>query len=525
MNREKQILFLLAAFGFIIRCVALDHAPPALNSDELLKAYDGASVYRTGMDHHGFSWPLFFKQSGEYSPPLYIYFAGLFSAPFGVNAYTTRLPSAVLGTLSIIITFLCVRSIFDPKTGLIAAALVTVSPWNFHYSRIGWEAISLIPLQLLGLHYFFYWIKTKRLFHIVLCGLCLGLTVYSYPTSKLFTPLLLLALMILYWRDGIRYLKQTVVAGGVFIGVWFPFIVVFILHYQDMQARWNFVSIVNNRPDWPVMFLQHYAMHLSPWFLFITGNPFTQHEPRSGLALLGLLPFFYFGIITIIKNKNKPGWFVLAWFLLFSIPSSLTYDRYNPTSMPSSLRSIDGMPVIEIISAVGLAAMLEWFKNNVYRCAIGMGVAIALSINSLFFFYHYFIEFPVQSAKAYQYGLREAVEYLESHKSDIDRIVISHNALLHPVALAVYTQRPPSPFQASDFPKYILPFYHYTPVYRDFGTLEYERNRPISRWYTSISGHYLILTVPGEIDIGQPVHRVMYPDGTTAYEIFDNRIR
>ncbi|MDX9752953.1 MAG: hypothetical protein RBU29_03280, partial [bacterium] len=147
-------LWLIVLAGFLLR-LALVWTPPALNSDELIKVYDGACVWSTGMDHHGQRWPLFFKQSGEYSPPLYIYLSGLVAWLGGITPLTVRLLSVFLGTACILLAFGLGRAMRGRQLGEWMALLVAFSPWNLHYSRIGWEVILAVTLQLGALVYFF----------------------------------------------------------------------------------------------------------------------------------------------------------------------------------------------------------------------------------------------------------------------------------------------------------------------------------------------------------------------------------
>ncbi|MBZ0256732.1 glycosyltransferase family 39 protein, partial [bacterium] len=200
MRNPRIAMAGLLLLAFLVRAMGLGYCPPAMNSDELLKAFDGASVYLTGMDHHGDRWPLFFEQSGEYSPPLYIYFSGLFSAPFGINPYTLRLPSAILGTLSVLMAYLLASRWRGDAAGWTAAILVALSPWNIHYSRIGWEAISLIPLQLCGLWLFLRWTQEDRKRDLYLAAAAFALTTYAYPTARLYTPLIGVGLLIFFFQ-------------------------------------------------------------------------------------------------------------------------------------------------------------------------------------------------------------------------------------------------------------------------------------------------------------------------------------
>lgn len=520
MIQSKRILYLLLAAGFLIRTVGLATVPPALNPDELLKAFDGASVYRTGMDHHGQPCPLFFQQSGEYSPPLYIYFSGLFSFLFGINEYTVRLPSALLGTVSILMTFLFIQAFADRRTALIAAALVTVSPWNVHYSRIGWEAILLVPLQLAALWMFVRWSKTERLRELLLSASFFGLTIYAYPVARLSSILFIVGLGVIYrdilWKNRIHALIALVL----FILWLLPYLIVLSRNYDAMQARWNFVSLFN-RNDALLVFIKQYFMHLSPGFLFLRGNPNSLHSLLGGMALLALVPFFFMGINRMSRQRSREDWLLIFWFFTFAIPSSMTYDRYDPYSMPSALRAINGLPILEIISALGIGWLLGLADKQSYAKSLGFGIACLIGLNTAIVAYDAAFNYPTRSAKVWQYGLREAIQFVELKKANYDCVIVSHKVRLHPVALACFAGREPGPFTGKDFPKYVIPFYHYVPMYQDFGMKEYQQYGLISRWYTMGQGKNLLLASAGEIE-AEPLYRINNPDGSPAYEIFES---
>ncbi|RJP20195.1 MAG: phospholipid carrier-dependent glycosyltransferase [Candidatus Omnitrophota bacterium] len=516
----RLLIVLLLLVGFLIRTVGLEAVPPALNSDELLKAYDGASVYRTGQDHHGQSWPLFFRQSGEYSTPLYIYFVGLFSVPFGVHAYSVRLPSALLGTLAILFTYLLISEIFDKKTALLAAALVTISPWNVQYSRIGWEVISLIPLQLAGFLFFMRWNRKARLLELTGAAICFALTFYAYPTARVFTPLLLVAICILYRRELIAHGRHTITGMGIFLLILTPYGWTLVQHYHAMQARWMFLSVFQLENGWG-LFGYHYLQHLSPMFLFFTGDANPLQAMPGGVGLAVLFPFFVVGLIVLLRRRDKISGIFLCWFLLFSIPSAMTFDRYDLYSMPNSLRSACGMPMLEIVSASGIFIVTKKINRYKIRKWLQVGIAVALLVNAGVVSGIYAIRSPIFAAPAFQFGIREVVEYAEAEKHKYDRVVVSPNVRLHPIYLAAFSGRPPSPFSSVDFPEYIIPFYTYVPVYRDFRAREFERYANIAQWYFLAPGKNLIVAGPNEISGVKPIKTIFYPDGSVAYVFFE----
>lgn len=522
--KARIALLAILALAFFIRSFALDASPPALNSDELLKAFDGASVYRTGRDHHGHAWPLFFKQSGEYSPPLYIYFAGLFSAPFGIGPYTTRLPSAMLGTLSVLAAYLLMRRWAGEGAGMLAAVLVALSPWNLHFSRMGWEAISLIPLQLLALWCFERWRSGGRNADIVLSAALFALTLYAYPTARLSTPILLCVLAALYHRVLIDRFRQTCAAVGVFAILSLPLMWAILSNAEAMQARWRFVSIFN-RPDWLSLAATHYAQHLSPGFLFIHGDANPLHGLAGGVVLAALAPFCLIGLGRILIERRPEQLLLLAWLFTFAIPACLTYDQFNPRAMPNALRSAGGMPLFELIAVWGALTVWARLRIEIARKTGAMLFAGAIALNAAWVCHDALTRYPMRSATDWQVGLAELVRELEARKGEYDRVVVSHNVRLHPVALAVFADKTPGPLSGEDFSEYVLPFFHYVPVYGDFGHDAYLRSGgvelgSVQRWFHLASGKNLLAAQAGEIDGAEPIGTIRCPDGRVAYELY-----
>lgn len=523
--KAPALLAVLLVLSLLIRGVGLDIYPPGLNSDELLKAYDGASVIRHGIDHHGESWPLFFRQSGEYSPPLYIYTTGMITGFFGINECTTRIPSTLFGTASVFLTFLLVRQRWGVTTGFWAAFLVMVSPWCVQYSRIGWEAISLVPLQLAGVYFLWRWKQQNRMSHIVLAALFWGATVYAYPTARLTTPLMLFAFLVLNYTWIKDRLLQVSLGAVTLIIIWVPFLWALSTNHEAMQARWQFVSIFR-RDDWLWLFVSGYMQHISPVFLFWSGDISPMHNLLGGQALLVLLPFVLTGLYAVLHTRSPEGLLLIAWFLIMPIAPSLTFDEFDPHSIPSSLRCIGMVPVLEIFAAVGIGHILAGSKKT-RRVILSWATGLLVVINAGVVGYDAFVNYPHRSASAWQQGLREAVEYTETRKAHHDRIVFSHTIRLHPVSLATFSDHPVGHLTAQAFHQYVLPFFHYVPVYGEFGHQAYLRqgNRElgsISRWYHLAEGNNLLVALPGEIE-AEPDHTIFLPDGSAAYEFFTTR--
>lgn len=85
-------------------------------------------------------------------PILYYWLQAAAIQVFGVNEWAIRLFPMLLALLSCLMTYTCVRRLFDRKTGLISAIILATSPLFFggaHYANLDLEVASWITCTLL----------------------------------------------------------------------------------------------------------------------------------------------------------------------------------------------------------------------------------------------------------------------------------------------------------------------------------------------------------------------------------------
>lgn len=105
---KKRIILLLSGIIFlaiILRIPALDKFPPSLYSDEISQGYNAYSVLLTGHDEYGKYFPVSFRSFGDWKPPLQTYIMIPTIWMFGLNAWGVRLPSAIVGILTVLLTY------------------------------------------------------------------------------------------------------------------------------------------------------------------------------------------------------------------------------------------------------------------------------------------------------------------------------------------------------------------------------------------------------------------------------------
>src|SRR3972149_10970141 len=109
----KLLLFSITILAAILRFYQLGSNPPSLTWDEVAWGYNAYSLSVDAKDEFGKFLPITYLESfGDFKPPVYAYLSVLPVKIFGLNEFSTRFASALLGVLTVFLTLLLVRRIF-----------------------------------------------------------------------------------------------------------------------------------------------------------------------------------------------------------------------------------------------------------------------------------------------------------------------------------------------------------------------------------------------------------------------------
>lgn len=217
LNWHLAALLAVLVLAAVLRLWNLGGLPAGLNVDEASNAWNAYTLLKTGADQHGVSWPIFYTRAfGENRSTTYIYSLLPFQAVGGLNIFTTRLPAALGGVLTVWLVFFVAGRLFDRQTALIAALLLALNPWHLQVSRLGLEA-SLSPLLILGFLAALIWAelisfdtsrRPPKVWAVALAGLLLGIACYGYWALRIFMPLWFLGLVMITWKEWRSRLKS-----------------------------------------------------------------------------------------------------------------------------------------------------------------------------------------------------------------------------------------------------------------------------------------------------------------------------
>jgi 4-amino-4-deoxy-L-arabinose transferase-like glycosyltransferase len=450
-------LLLILTAAAVLRVHRLGDLPRGFYCDEAALGYNAYSLLRTGRDENGTLLPLYvWSFDTSYKNPVFVYSAIAPIAAFGLSEFAVRLTSAVYGTATVLGLFYLGRALMGPLVGLVAAALLAVCPWHWHFSRIGFELISFPCLFVAATLQLVHFLHGRR--RLVLAALLFGATVYTYAIAKLFVPLFLAGAVLLYWRVFAARGRETLRALGVLVLSVAPVVVFDLTHRARASAYFRETTML--QPGEPPVqllwrFLAHYEQFFSVDFLFTRGDYILRHAVQEhGELYWSFLPLLALGVMTGVCRLDRVLLLPLWWLIVYPVAPALM------TEIPSASRGIIGAPVFCVLAAIGAGVLLRgptqlpgprWIAAVLQLAMVAGGLGVLLPEVGRYWSL-YTQEYPRYAAKSYagfQVGHRETVRYFLTHRADYDRMMISLRDNNQPqIFLLFYAAFSPERFQA-----------------------------------------------------------------------------
>lgn len=443
--------------GFFIRFFNLTKVPSGFFCDEASINYNAYSILTTGKDEFGKTLPILFRSFGNFRPGTSIYFSVPFVAAFGMNEFSSRFPSVVVGTIGILLIFLLAQLLFESSIiSLLSAFFLAISPWEIHFSRIGQENIYLPVFLSLSLVLFLFGIKKKNGISLFVSFISFGITLYTYVVAYFIVPLFILLLIILYAKNLWR-MKRFFLIG---------IIVLFLMAIPlingtssgETMARFNDASTANQQKT-TQQFEQKafitYVDHFSYDFLFKNGDIgyvthfITRFSVRGfgefysiqfPLIILGILALFSlqklkgtrYSLWHYIKCYNFKDMFrikkeaVLLFVWIIFYPLGSTAVPFTDGGGPFATRSIIGVIPFQILTALGIFFIISLFKNKVFKIVTVSVILVITLVSFSSYLESYFTKYPLYSSDfwGWQYGAKDIVTFFKDQENNYDDLVM-----------------------------------------------------------------------------------------------------
>ena len=430
-------LFLLL-IALLFRFLFLGTNPAGVFHDEAEKGYSAYCVLKIGgtldftqqalMFH---PIPLFVNVWGSTTSMIYQYAAVPFIATGGLNAWTLRLPAAIVGTLTVILTFFLARKLTgDTRIGLWAMGLLACAPWHVVFSRWAQQGIFVPLLVSAALILLLQRYRDTENCNINGHPLCLcasvvktgflapilfGLAFYAYSVCATISVIVSGA----GWRSSgdvtcWRTKKEPCWRWVMLALVLTPTFYVMLRGGGSGMGRFNTLSVLKATDENGLLlplsirafiFVKNYLSHFSPQFLFFTGDALQRHGlPGFGVMLHIEMLFLIAGIYRAYRRKSPGDLLLLGWFLLMPFSAALTRE-----GIPHALRTLHAIPCPQILSAIGAVELLDWLRGK-NRPVLAKALVALTGLNALAVAFSLFFLFPRASAPWFEAGIGEAIK-------------------------------------------------------------------------------------------------------------------
>lgn len=359
--------------GAALRLVALGSVPAGLYQDE---AFNGLDALRVLLGEH----PVYFTANNG-REPLYIYLASLSIAGLGRTVTAVRLPAALLGTLTIPATAALGTVLFSRRVGLLAAALVAITFWPLHLSRVAFRAVGLPLFLALALAAGWHGTRRNNRAWTLVGGLFFGLAFYTYLAVYFTLPVLALFYLYLYatgYRSQLRRATPWFVSGAALSVA--PLVVTFVGEPSVLLGRAAQVSILNaavNEGNLVTELLRNVAKGLGMFFW--SGDAIQRHNLPGRPVFDPLIAvFFVVGTLWSIRNWRRPAALLaVLWTVMMLAPTVLAEDA------PHFLRGVGVLPMACLLPAVGLDQSWLWLnsKRNLGRWTVAVSESLILALS------------------------------------------------------------------------------------------------------------------------------------------------
>jgi GT2 family glycosyltransferase/4-amino-4-deoxy-L-arabinose transferase-like glycosyltransferase len=424
------ILLLASALRFY----QLGRVPQGMALDEAAIGYNGFAIWQARRDEWLEFLPISFRSYGDYKAPLAIYINAFSTAVFGLNLWAVRLPFVIFSILAILGIYYLVKELLkqakmNDNLALWVAFFLAVSPWHLHYSRLGFEAGIALSLLIWGVYFFYRYLRQQKLWQIILAAFLASLTLYTYHSAKVTTPLLFLIIWLSQRGKGKIKWGQLLITILVTNFLLSPLLynAVFEEGFTRAGSSALFADIAwSEKLD----ILFNNTLSYFSWDFLARGQVLGQL--RHGDGRFGVLSYPALASIVVYalslfskkvpfkKASNRILNLALIWIVIGYLPAIIGDQPFH------SNRALLALPGWILLEVLAFQRISQFFKKQKWDLKAPVLIAYALFL--IIYQRHYYQTFAKESASAFSDGYLATLEYLKKlDKTDVDKILFTND--------------------------------------------------------------------------------------------------
>lgn len=457
----KKRLFLFIAVIFlatVLRAYQLTNVPPSASLDEATIGWNAHSILTTGEDEYGYKFPILLRAYDDWRPALYVYLVVPFIKLLGLNVLAVRIPSIILGALTVLTTYFLVKELFikykyKDHLGLLSAFFLSISPWHVYISRLGHEVNAGFAFGIFAIFFFLKFKNSLKNIYLYSAAIFFSLSFYAYQAEKIFIPLIVAILAVIFRKEILQRKKSIIFAVLIAAAILLPVLQetlsekglarfrgtsAFDVNQSDYvnAAKERLVAkqdknlikevVSNNRIISLQIFAGNYISHFDPRWLFTNPGVAQFKAPGIGLLYLFEFPLILVGLLYLFRNFDKKTKIFLAgWILASPIAASFT------TGTPHAMRSYNFLPTFQILSSLGLICLVLLIKKDILRKIFVFTASSLIIVSVAYFCKQYFVVFPKEQSSSFQYAVASAIRFVLQNDQDYSKIVLANTDNLY----------------------------------------------------------------------------------------------
>jgi len=293
--------------------------------------------------------------------------------------------------------------------------------------------------------------------------LCFALLMRTYQPMKIEAPILFGVCVLASIRFGWKQRRLLIVWVAFFVAFASPQLIDQLIHWNTYQAQFNHDNLLG-QPGWPLLFFNHYSDYFDPSYLFFDGFKGDLIDHMQGIGNLFWLEGFLW--LAAIYGLAQKRWLdrvsfslptlLTFWFFTYPIAASLTI-----TLTPSENRTVNFLPLPELLAGYGASAVLNWLLNQSWPWrwlrpvtvgASALVLALILIVYEGNFFRIFFTTPILQTAQTdpsglelpANLGLRQTLQATISQSNHCDMVYVDFVPWIY---YLFETQYPPAQYQ------------------------------------------------------------------------------
>jgi hypothetical protein len=317
--------------------------------------------------------------------PLHFLFTH-FALYFGENATIVRLPSAILGTLSIPLIYLVGKNIYGKDVGLTSAFLLSISTYHIYYSQNARAYSQVVFFSLLTLLFLWKAINEKKkiwwiagfLISTILNILTYGIALFVLIVEAAFLVYIAIANFSSIKNYFYRVSHVTLFMMGLGL-ISVSFIIIFRLPITEKVPFNPSVQIPGLELSIPffIDILKKFSVvgSISPYifglmFLYGAAKSLKKYKPQIILIILWItLPF----VVLFTVKMNHP--FFDVRYIIFMLPIFLISVSHGIVSLSEKLedllvgyriRKVSIISIVLIFEALSIPTLQLYYEGNYY---------------------------------------------------------------------------------------------------------------------------------------------------------------